>query len=39
VYRQKKASRSSSDATHHHMEGTMVHSTLIKRSGKVDSFG
>ena len=39
VYQQKKASRSSNDATHHHMEGTMAHSTLIKKSSKVDSFG
>ena len=39
VYRQKKASRSLNDATHHHMEGTMVHSVLIQRSSKVDSFG
>ena len=29
VYRWKKASRSSSDATHHHMEDIMVHSALI----------
>ena len=39
VYQRKKASRSSSDATHHHMEDIMVHSALIRRSGKVDSFG
>jgi hypothetical protein len=39
VYRQKKASRLSNDAIHHHMEGIMVHSALIQRSGKVDSFG
>ena len=39
VYRQKKASRSLSDATHHHMEDIMVHSALIRRSSKVDSFG
>ena len=39
VYRPKKASRSSSDATHHHMEDTMEHSALIRRSGKVNSFG
>ena len=38
VYRQRKASRSSNDATHLHMEGIMVHSALIRRSGKVDSF-
>ena len=39
VYRWKKASRSSNDATHHHMEDIMVHSAPIRRSGKVDSFG
>ena len=39
VYRWKKASRSSNDATHHHMEDIMVHSALIQRSSKVDSFG
>ena len=39
VYRWKKASRSSGDATHHHMEDIMVHSAVIRRSGKVDSFG
>ena len=39
VYRWKKASRSSSNATHHHMEDIMGHSALIQRSGKVDSFG
>ena len=39
VYQWKKASRSSSDATHHHMENIMVHSALIRRSSKVDSFG
>ena len=39
VYRRKKASRSSNDATHHHMEDIMVHSTLIQRCGKVDSSG
>ena len=39
VYQQKKASRSSSDATHHHMEDIMVHFALIQRSSKVDSFG
>ena len=38
VYRWKKASRSSNNATHH-MEDIMVHSALIQRSGKVDSFG
>ena len=27
------------NVTHHHMEGIMVHSALIPRSGKVDSFG
>ena len=37
VYRWKKASRSSNDATHHHMEDIMVHSALIQRSSKVDS--
>ena len=37
VYRQRKASRSSNDATHHHMEDIMVHSALIQRSSKVDS--
>ena len=36
VYRQKKASRSSSDASHHHMEDIMVHSALMQRSSKVD---
>ena len=35
----KKALRSSNDATHHHMEDIMVHSALIRRSGKVYSFG
>ena len=39
VYQWKKASRSLSDATHHHMEDIMVHSALIRRCGKVDSFG
>ena len=39
VYRWKKASRSLNDATHHHMEDIMVHSALIQRSSKVDSFG
>ena len=39
VYRWKKASRSSNDATHHHMVDIMAHSALIQRSGKVDSFG
>ena len=39
VHRWKKASKSSNDATHHHMEDIMVHSALIQRSGKVDSFG
>ena len=39
VNRQKKASRSLNDATHHHMEDIMVHSALIRRSGIVDSFG
>ena len=39
VYRWKKASRSSSDATHHHMEDIMVHSAHIRRTGKVDYFG
>ena len=38
VYRWKKESGSPSDATHHHMEDIMVHSALIQRSGKVDSF-
>ena len=39
VYWLKKASRSSSDATHHHKEDIMVHFALIQRSSKVDSFG
>jgi hypothetical protein len=39
MYQCKKASRSSSDATHHHMEDIKVHFTLIQSSGKVDSFG
>ena len=39
VYRWKKASRLSNDTTHHHMEDIMVHSALIQRSGKLDSFG
>ena len=39
VYRQRKASRLSNDATHHHMEGIMGHSAPIQRSSKVDSFG
>ena len=39
VYRWKKASRSLNNATHQHMEDIMVHSALIQRSGKVDSFG
>ena len=39
VYQWKKASRSLNDATRHHMEDIMVHSILIRRSGKVDSFG
>ena len=37
VYQWKKASRSSNDATHQHMEDIMVHSTLIRTSVKVDS--
>ena len=36
MYQWKKALRSSSDATHHHMEDIMVHSALIQRSSKVD---
>ena len=39
VYQWKKASRSASDATHHHMEDIMVHSTLIQKSNKVYSSG
>jgi hypothetical protein len=39
VYQWKKASRLSNDTTHHHMEDIMVHSTLMQRSSKVDSFG
>ena len=39
VYRWKKASRLSNDATRHHMEDIMVCSALIRRSDKVDSFG
>ena len=39
VYQWKKASRSSNDATHHHMEDIMVDSALIQRFGKVDSSG
>ena len=39
VYRWKKASRSSNDDTHHHMEDIIVHFALIQRFGKVDSFG
>ena len=39
VYQWKKASRSSNDATHQHMEDIMVHFALIQRSSKVDSFG
>ena len=39
VYQQKKASKSSNDATHHHMDGIMVHCALILRSARVDSFG
>jgi hypothetical protein len=39
MYRWKKASRLSNDVTHHHMEDIMVHSALIQRSDKVDSFG
>ena len=39
VYRQRKASRLSNDATHHHMEDIMGHSVLIQRSSKADSFG
>ena len=38
VYRQRKASRLSNDATHHHMEDIMGHSALIRRFSKVDSF-
>ena len=38
VYRQRKASRSSNNATHHHIEDILVHFALIQRSGKVDSF-
>ena len=39
VYRWKKGSRSLNDAIHQHMEDIMVHYTLIRRSGKEDSFG
>jgi hypothetical protein len=39
VYRQKKASRSLNDVTHHHMEYIMGHFTLMQRFGRVDSFG
>ena len=39
VYRWKKTSRSSNNATHHHIEDIMMHSTLIQRSGKVDFSG
>ena len=39
VYRQKKASRSQNDATHHHMEDIMVHDALMQRSSKVDFSG
>ena len=39
VYQQKKASRSSNDATHHNMEDIMVHFAPTRRFGKVDSFG
>ena len=39
VYRQRKASRLSNDATHHHMEDIMGHSALIQKSSKADSSG
>ena len=38
VHQQRKASRLSNDATHHHMEDIMGHSALVLRSGRVDSF-
>ena len=39
VYWQRKATRSSNDATHHYMEDIMGHSALIRRFARVDSFG
>jgi hypothetical protein len=39
VYQLKKASRSLNDATHQYMEDIMEHFTLMRRFGKVDSFG
>jgi hypothetical protein len=39
MYQQRKASRSLNDATHHHMKDIIGHSALMKRSGKMDSFG
>ena len=39
MYRQRKSSRLLNDATHHHIEDIMAHSALMRRSGKVDSFG
>jgi hypothetical protein len=39
VYQQKRASRSLNDATRHRMEDIIEHSALMRRSGKVNSFG
>ena len=39
VHQQRRASRLSNDATHHHIKDIMAHSALIQIFGRVDSFG